>query len=119
VPAAGGPTWLALALLGAAEFLSGIGVMVLDVGLGALFAALIPDHLRARVSGAYIFVNYGVRPLGALGGGLLAEATSLRTTMWIAAIGAIGGVLWLLPSPMPSLRSLPDPAEPAAPSHGT
>jgi MFS family permease len=119
IPAAGGPTWLALAMLGAAEFLSGIGIMVLDVGLGALFAALIPDRLRTRVSGAYIFVNYGVRPLGALGGGLLATATDLRTTMWIAAIGALAGVLWLLPSPMPRLRSLPEPAEPEASVHGT
>lgn len=113
VPAAGGPPALALAMLGVAEFLSGIGIMVLDVGLGAVFAALVPDRLRARVSGAYIFVNYGIRPLGALGGALLATATDLRTTMWVAAIGALAGVLWLLPSPMPRLRSLPDPVEPA------
>jgi MFS family permease len=119
VPAAGGSQALTLAMLGVAEFLSGIGIMVLDIGLGALFAALVPDQLRARVSGAYIFVNWGVRPLGALGGGLLAAATDLRTTMWVAAIGAIAGVLWLLPSPMPHLRSLPDPVEPAPRTPGT
>ncbi|MBS1880016.1 MAG: MFS transporter [Actinobacteria bacterium] len=112
VPAASGAPTLALVMLGAAEFLSGIGIMILDVGLGALFAALVPDRLRARVTGAYIFVNYGIRPLGALGGGLLAAATDLRTTMWVAAIGGLAGVLWLLPSPMPSLRSLPEPADP-------
>ncbi|HYC81141.1 MAG TPA: MFS transporter [Solirubrobacterales bacterium] len=119
VPAAGGPHGLVLAMLVVAEFLSGIGVMVLDVGLGALIAALVPDPLRARVSGAYNFVNWGVRPLGALGGGLLATATDLRTTMWVAAIGAIAGVLWLLPSPMPRLRSLPDPVEPAPRAPGS
>jgi MFS family permease len=113
VPAAGGPQALTLAMLGAAEFLSGIGIMVLDIGLGAVIAALVPDRLRARVSGAYNFVNWGIRPLGALGGGLLAAATDMRTTMWVAAIGALAGVLWLLPSPMPRLRSLPDPVEPA------
>lgn len=119
VAAAGGSTGMVLAMLGTAEFLSGIGIMVLDVGLGALFAALIPDQLRARVSGAYIFVNFGVRPLGALGGGLLAAATDMRTTMWVAGIGALTGVLWLLPSPMPSLRSLPDPVEPTPRTRGT
>lgn len=119
VPAAGGSQVLTLAMLGVAEFLSGIGIMVLDIGLGAVFAALVPDQLRARVSGAYIFVNWGVRPLGALGGGLLAAATDLRTTMWVAAIGAIAGVLWLLPSPMPRLRTLPDPVEPASRTPGT
>lgn len=119
IPAADGPPARVLAMLGLAEFLSGIGIMVLDVGLGALFAALVPDRLRARVTGAYIFVNYGVRPLGALGGGLLAAATDLRTTMWVAAIGGLAGVLWLLPSPMPRLRSLPDPVEPAPRTRGT
>lgn len=119
VPAAGGSHAMVLAMLGVAEFLSGIGIMVLDIGLGALIAALVPDGLRARVSGAYNFVNWGVRPLGALGGGLLASATDLRTTMWVAAIGAMAGVLWLLPSPMPRLRSLPDPVEPAPRTRGT
>lgn len=119
VPAAGGSHAMVLAMLGVAEFLSGIGIMVLDIGLGALIAALVPDGLRARVSGAYNFVNWGVRPLGALGGGLLASATDLRTTMWVAAIGAMAGVLWLLPSPMPRLRSLPDPVEPAPRTPGT
>ena len=119
IPAASGSHAQVLVMLGVAEFLSGIGIMVLDVGLGALFAAIIPDPLRARVSGAYIFVNFGVRPLGALGGGLLAAATDIRTTMWVASIGAMAGVLWLLPSPMPRLRSLPDPVEPAPRSHGT
>ena len=84
--------------------------MVLDVGLGALYASVVPDHLRARVSGAFLLVNYGVRPVGALAGGLLAEAVGLQATMWVTTIGALGGVLWLLPSPMPRLRDLPEPA---------
>jgi len=37
----------------------------------------------------------------------------------VAAIGAIAGVLWLLPSPMPRLRSLPDRVEPAPRTPGT
>jgi len=84
-----------------------MGVMVLDVGLGSLYAALVPDQLRARVSGAFLLVNYGVRPIGALAGGLLAAAVGLHATMWVTAIGALAGVLWLLPSPLPRLRELP------------
>ena len=111
VPLAPGPPVVGLLLLGGAEFFSGMGIMILDVGLGALFAALVPDRLRARVSGAYLLVNYGVRPLGAFAAGLLATATDLRTTMWIAAAGGIAGVFWLLPSPMRRLRSLPKTAD--------
>jgi predicted MFS family arabinose efflux permease len=110
VPFAAGAPLDPLILLAAADFLSGIGVMILDVGLGSLFAALVPDRIRARVSGAYTLVNYGVRPLGALGGGLLASVVGLQATMWVATVGAIGGVLWLLPSPMPRLRTLPGSA---------
>jgi predicted MFS family arabinose efflux permease len=104
VPAAGGSNLVTIPMVATAEFLSGIGMMILDVGLGALFAALIPDHL---LSGAYMLVNYGVRPVGALGGGLLAAAIGLRPTLWIAAVGALAGVLWLLPSPLSRLRVLP------------
>lgn len=106
VPLAAG-TSAPVLLLAVAEFFNGMGVMVLDVGLGSLYAALVPDQLRARVSGAFLLVNYGVRPIGALAGGLLAAVVGLQTTMWVTAIGALAGVLWLLPSPMPRLRDLP------------
>ena len=115
VPLAEGPQWLILAFLFLAEFGSGLGVMMLDISAGAIFAALIPDRMRARVSGAYSAVNYGVRPLGALVGGGLGTAIGLRPTLWIATLGALAGVLWLLPSPIPRLRDLPEPEEPNRP----
>ena len=106
VPAAAGPMLLVLAFLFAARFGSGLGVMVLDISIGSIFAALIPHHLRSRVSGAFTVVNYGVRPLGSLVGGALGSAIGLRPTLWIATVGAIAGFLWLLPSPLPRLKTL-------------
>ena len=73
---------------------------------------MIPAQLRSRVSGAYMVVNYGVRPLGALVGGTLGTWIGLRETLWLASAGALLGVLWLLPSPILGLRELPEP-EPA------
>ncbi len=108
VPLADGPPALSMGLLTAAEFLSGIGVMVLDVGLFSLQAALIPDPLRSRVWGAILFVNWGVRPIGAVAGGFLAGAIGLRPTMWIAAVGGLAGVLWLLPSRLSQVRDISD-----------
>jgi MFS family permease len=108
VPIASGPPAVSMALLTIAEFGSGVGVMVLDVGLGSMQAAVIPDPLRSRVWGAILFVNWGVRPIGALAGGFLAGAIGLRPTMWIAAIGGIAGVLWLLPSPISKVRDVSD-----------
>ncbi len=103
VPLASGPHLLVLALLFAAEFLSGFGVMMLDISIGAIFAAVIPDRLRSRVSGAFQAVNYGTRP-GALAGGALGTLIGLRPTLWIGAAGAIAGALWLLWSPLPAFR---------------
>ncbi|HWH54786.1 MAG TPA: MFS transporter [Gaiellaceae bacterium] len=111
VPLAGGPQPLVLAMLFLAEFGSGLGVMILDISGNAIFAAVVPDRLRARVSGAYLVVNYGVRPLGALFGGALGSAIGVRSTLWVATAGAVVGFLWLLPSPLPRLRELPEEPE--------
>jgi MFS family permease len=110
VPLAGGPHWLVLACLFTAEFFSGIGLMLLDILAGAISAALIPRTLRSRVSGAFMVVNNGVRPVGTAVGGVLGTAIGLRPTMWIATVGALSGMLFLLPSPIRSLHDVPEEA---------
>ena len=111
VPLAGGSQAVVLTMLFLSELVCGFGVMLLDISLGAIQAALIPDRLRARASGAYMLVNYGVRPLGSLAGGVLGSALGLRPTLWIAAVGGVLGVLWLVRTPIPRLRDRPAPAE--------
>jgi len=111
VPLAGGPYWLIMAMLFLAEFGAGLGVMVLDISAASIFAALVPHRLRSRVSGAYMVVNNGIRPVGSLIGGFLGTAIGLQTTLWIGVIGAMTGFLFLLPSPIPKMRELPELAE--------
>ncbi|MER7672539.1 MFS transporter [Kitasatospora sp. NPDC096128] len=106
VAAASGPGWAGAAVLGAAEFLSGVGVMLFDVNLNSLQAAVIPDGMRSRVAGTYGTVNYGMRPIGALVGGGLATVIGLRATLITAAVGGALSLLWLLPSPVLRIRSL-------------
>jgi MFS family permease len=108
IPLAGGPRWVVFGMLFAAEFLAGLGVMILDINVGAIITALTPDRLRSRASGAFRFVNYGVRPLGSLAGGAAGALFGLRPTLLVAAVASLGGVLWLLPSPIPSLIDLPE-----------
>ncbi|HEX2044103.1 MAG TPA: MFS transporter [Gaiellaceae bacterium] len=108
VPLASGSQPAVLAFLFAAEFLSGLGVMILDISFGAIMLGLTPHRLRARATGAFRFVNYGVRPLGSLAGGALGAALGLRPALWVATVGAVAGVLWLVPSPVPALRELPE-----------
>ena len=112
VPLAGGPTPVVLGILFVAEFLSGLGVMMLDITAGSVQTAVIPDALRARVTGAKRTINYGIRPVGALLGGALGATLGVRPTLWIATTGAIAGVLWVLPAPIRKLRTLPDQGDP-------
>ena len=108
VPLAGGSYWMILTMLFLAEFGAGLGVMILDISAASIFAALVPHRLRSRVSGAYMVVNNGVRPVGSLIGGFLGTAIGLQTTLWIGVVGAAAGFLWLLPSPIPKMRELPE-----------
>jgi MFS family permease len=94
-----------------AVFGAGLGVMVLDISVGAIFSALIPDRLRGRVTGAYSVVNYGVRPVGSLLGGALGATIGVRPTLWIVTACAVAGFLWLLPSPILRMVTLPKVAE--------
>jgi MFS family permease len=105
----------ALALLLVAEFASGFGVMLLDITAGTIFAAVIPGGVRSRVTGAFLAINYGTRPPGALLGGMLGTVLGLRETLWIAVCGGICGALILLPSPLSRFRlpcPLPEPPLP-------
>ncbi len=110
VPLAEGPRPAVLGMLFAAEFLSGLGVMILDINASAFMTALTPDRLRSRTTGAFNFVNWGIRPLGSLLGGALGSALGLRPALWLSSVAALAGVLWLLPSPIPGLRDLPEEA---------
>jgi MFS family permease len=110
VPLAGGSEAKILAMLFVAEFLSGLGVMILDVNASAFMIALTPDRLRSRATGAFNFVNWGIRPLGSLAGGALGAALGLRPALWLSSAAALAGVLWLLPSPIPGLQELPEEA---------
>jgi predicted MFS family arabinose efflux permease len=99
-----------LGLILASEFGAGLGVMILDINIGSINNARIPDLLRARANGAYRFINYGVRPVGAILGGLLGTAIGVREALFVSAVAASLGVFWMVGSPVLRLRDLPDAA---------
>jgi len=108
MPLAQGPTWSRAGVVALVELLSSVGVMCLDIPLNALMTAVTPDGIRSRVTGAFSTVNYGIRPAGAILGGLLGEWIGLAPTMVVAAVGGSLSVLWLLRSPVISTRTLDD-----------
>ena len=107
VPLVSGPSEAVLAALFLAEFGAGLGVMILDINAGSVTLARTPDRIRSRATGAFRFVNYGIRPIGATVGGLLGSAIGVRETLFIVTIAPLLGVLWLIRSPVIHLRELP------------
>ncbi|MGC4942850.1 MFS transporter [Kribbella sp. DT2] len=104
----GGPLWTRVGALAAAEFIGSFAVMCFDVPLNSLQAAVLHDHMRSRVVGAFASINYGVRPLGAVIGGALGTWIGIRETLLISAFGGALSVLWLLRSPIISTKTLDD-----------
>jgi MFS family permease len=111
VPLAGGPELVRAGVLAFVEFWMGVGVMCLDIPLNALQTAVTPDGVRSRVVGAFATVNYGIRPVGAILGGILGSTVGIAPTMVVAAVGGSLAFVWLLPSPIISTRTI-DELEP-------
>lgn len=111
IPLAGGTVWSRAAVLAAVEFVSAFGVMLFDVNLNALQTAVTPDDMRSRVAGAFSTVNYGIRPLGAIVGGVAGQLIGIGPTMVTAAIGGSLSFLWILRSPIITTRTI-DELEP-------
>jgi MFS family permease len=111
IAAPGMPMPIILLLILLSEFGAGLGVMILDINIGAINNARIGDRIRARANGAYRFINYGVRPIGALLGGFLGAAIGVREALFVVTIAACFGILWMIGSPILRLRDLPEAAE--------
>ena len=100
-----------LAIVFVAELIGGFGVMILDINGGSLLIARTPARIRGRAGGAFRFVNMGVRPIGAALGGLLGSLIGVRETLLIVTVAQLLGLLWLIGSPIPKLREIPEPPE--------
>ena len=70
----------------------GLGWNVLTVSLRQ---SLVPDELLGRVNSAYRMVGWGTMPLGAIGGGLIADAFGLRAPFFVAGSLALLLAVWL------------------------
>ena len=105
---AGGSRLPPVVLLAAVEAVSSFGVMLFDVNLNAVQAVVTPDAARGRVVGAFTTINYGIRPVGAVVGGLLADLVGVRPTLVIGGVGGALAVLWLLGTPLVRVASVDD-----------
>jgi MFS family permease len=110
VPFATQDKWVAFGLVVAAEFFSGMGLMLCDIAGSSIQQALTPDRFRSRVQGAYLGLIHGVRTAGALAAGVLGTLMGLRPALWLAVVGGVLSCLPLLFAPVTRMRTLPEQA---------
>jgi hypothetical protein len=67
-----------------------------------------PDRLQGRVNATIRFVAGSAMPTGALIGGALGGLIGLPITLVVAELGTLLGVIWLVLSPVRTLRGLPE-----------
>jgi predicted MFS family arabinose efflux permease len=106
VPLAHGPVALASTFLA----LSQLGDFVWPIyyiNETTLRQASAPDHVLGRVNSATLLLFRGLMPVGALAGGVIAQAAGIRPALYVAAAGMLASSLWLIFSPIRKMRELP------------
>ena len=88
-------------------FVVGFAVVIYNVNQVSFRQRLCPDRLLGRMNATMRFVVWGVLPIGALIGGVFGTAFGLRPTLWIGALGEALAGLWLVFSPMRTMRDFP------------
>jgi predicted MFS family arabinose efflux permease len=107
-PLARGPAPVCAAVLSAAQ-LCDVAWPVYNINELSLRQAIAPGRLLGRVNAAMHLVFHGVLPVGALVGGLLADAMGVRQALFVGASGFLLSTLLLVFSPVRRLRELPLP----------
>jgi MFS family permease len=100
----------------AAQAISSMGIPIYNITQVSFRQAITPERLQGRMNSVMRFIVWGVMPLGSLVGGAIATWFSLRTAIWVGAIGMSLAVLPVLLSPVRTLREMPEPAEELLPS---
>lgn len=111
-----GPAMLLIALapqaapipvLVASGLLTGFVIVVYNINQVSFRQAICPERLQGRMNSVMRFIVWGTIPLGNLSGGALATWIGLRETIAVGAVGAGSAFLWILFSPMRSVRAMP------------
>jgi predicted MFS family arabinose efflux permease len=65
-------------------------------------------RIQGRVGATIRMVNWAMKPLGAVIGGVLGSEIGPRGTIWVAVAGGAVGAVWMLFSPIRKVRKASD-----------
>ena len=95
------------ALLVTQQMLMSFTAVTYNVSQVSYRQAITPLTIQGRMNATMRFIVWGTMPLGSLMGGLLASVFPVRAAILIGAIVASTAFLWVLFSPVRSLREIP------------
>jgi predicted MFS family arabinose efflux permease len=104
------PSGHGFALTAAGYFLVGFGPMLWLICQTTVRQLVTPSALMGRVNATVQTAIYGVRPLGALAGGLVAAQAGMQAALLLIAVAFALSTLVIVLSPLARLRVLPAPA---------
>ncbi|GHF67709.1 MFS transporter [Kitasatospora xanthocidica] len=105
-------------LFGLASGVVLFGAVAYNVAQVSFRQSVCPPELLGRMNATMRFLVWGTLPIGALGGGIVADSAGPRTALWLCAIGFLLVPVPLLLSPLRGMRDLPGGAAPGGAAPG-
>ena len=99
----------AVPVLLAGTLLAGAGGMAYNITQVSYRQAITPQRMQGRMNASMRWIVWGTMPIGSLLGGAIATATTMRTALWVGAIGSLFAFLPVLASPVRSIETMPEP----------
>jgi MFS family permease len=105
------PRDLALPLIAIAIFLATFGGVVYNINQVSFRQAITPERMQGRMNATMRFIVWGTIPPGNLLGGFLGGAIGLQPTILLSAVLSVIPFVFVLFSPVRSIREMPEPME--------
>ena len=98
----------AFPLLVVQGFFASFAVLLYNITQVTFRQRITPSRLLGRMNASIRFCVWGVMPIGALAAGVLGTWLGVVPTLWIAAVGQLLSVLFVVIGPFWAMRELPD-----------
>src|SRR5712692_6884800 len=92
-------------------FIGAFSSVVYNINQVSLRQAIVPLRLQGRMNASMRWIVWGTLPLGSFLGGLLSALLGPTTAIAIGVVGGSLAFLWVLLSPVRSLKEIPEPME--------
>jgi hypothetical protein len=100
---------LAVIIIGAAYFISGLGIVIYNINQVSLRQVITPNRLQGRMNATMRTIVWGTIPAGSLLGGIFSTSLGIIPTLIIGGLIAGGSFLWIVLGPIFKLNKQPQP----------